>query len=288
MVNYQRKLTVSYNAAEAGRLMAVGEDFIMQTILRVVIADSNETFAASLRESLEEQEGYAVAGVTGSGEEAVRLVQDQRADVLIMDPMLTELDGLGVLGRLEQKALHPIVLTISSFSSDYLMRQMSEKGVACFMLKPCAMDAVIRNLNMLRETAGQSSRNIPGMFRQNAVETLVTNVIHEIGVPAHIKGYQYLRYAIIVAVEDMDVINSITKTLYPKVAEYFGTTPSRVERAIRHAIEVAWDRGDLETLQKYFGYTVSNTKGKPTNSEFIALIADKLQLQIKNNGLMSM
>jgi two-component system response regulator (stage 0 sporulation protein A) len=141
---------------------------------------------------------------------------------------------------------------------------------------------------MLRQSTGRSGKNLPGVSRQNAVETLVTNVIHEIGVPAHIKGYQYLRYAIIVAVEDMDVINSITKALYPQVAEAFSTTPSRVERAIRHAIEVAWDRGDLETLQKYFGYTVSNTKGKPTNSEFIALIADKLQLQLKNSGLMGL
>ena len=128
-------------------------------------------------------------------------------------------------------------------------------------------------------------RTVP---RQNAIETMVTNVIHEIGVPAHIKGYQYLRQAIIIAVEDMDVINAITKVLYPQVAKAFGTTPSRVERAIRHAIEVAWDRGDLEILQKYFGYTVSTAKGKPTNSEFIALIADKLQLQMKNSGLISM
>ena len=121
--------------------------------------------------------------------------------------------------------------------------------------------------------------------RQASVESMVTNIIHEIGVPAHIKGYQYLREAILIAVEDMEVINAITKVLYPQVAKAFSTTPSRVERAIRHAIEVAWDRGDLETLQRFFGYTVSNTKGKPTNSEFIALIADKLQLQLKNAQL---
>ena len=118
---------------------------------------------------------------------------------------------------------------------------------------------------------------------KNSIESLVTGIIHEIGVPAHIKGYQYLREAIIIAVNDMDVINAITKVLYPQVAKTFQTTPSRVERAIRHAIEVAWDRGDLDTLQRFFGYTVSNTKGKPTNSEFIALIADKLQLQLKSS-----
>ena len=113
---------------------------------------------------------------------------------------------------------------------------------------------------------------------------MVTDIIHEIGVPAHIKGYQYLREAILIAVEDMDVINAVTKVLYPEVARRFSTTPSRVERAIRHAIEVAWDRGDLETLQKFFGYTVSNTKGKPTNSEFIAMIADRLVLEGRNSG----
>ena len=133
------------------------------------------------------------------------------------------------------------------------------------------------------------SRTSTSGFRQSAqrrqevnIEAMVTSIIHEIGVPAHIKGYQYLREAIMIAVQDMDVINAITKVLYPQVAKTFATTPSRVERAIRHAIEVAWDRGDLETLQRFFGYTVSNTKGKPTNSEFIALIADKLQLQLKN------
>lgn len=113
------------------------------------------------------------------------------------------------------------------------------------------------------------------------MENTVTSIIHEVGVPAHIKGYQYLREAILIAVADMDVINAVTKVLYPEVAKRFNTTASRVERAIRHAIEVAWDRGDLETLQKYFGYTVSNVKGKPTNSEFIAMIADRLQLQQK-------
>lgn len=258
----------------------------MQTILRVVIADNNETFARALKEALESSEAYSIAAVSGNGEEVVSLVQKHAADILVMDPILAQLDGIGVLNRLEQGSVHPTVMAISSFASDYLVRQMREKGVACFMLKPCGMDAVIQNLNMLRASAGNGQ--IPGMSRRNAIESLVTNVIHEIGVPAHIKGYQYLRYAIIIAVEDMDVINSITKTLYPMVAKEFGTTPSRVERAIRHAIEVAWDRGDLETLQKYFGYTVSNTKGKPTNSEFIALIADKLQLQLKNSGLMSM
>jgi two-component system response regulator (stage 0 sporulation protein A) len=153
-------------------------------------------------------------------------------------------------------------------------------GVRYLMLKPCDCETLVERLEELR---GGEPR-IRGTLRRtdkSGIETMVTNIIHEIGVPAHIKGYQYLREAIIIAVNDMDVINAITKVLYPQVAKAFQTTPSRVERAIRHAIEVAWDRGDLDTLQRFFGYTVSNTKGKPTNSEFIALIADKLQLQLK-------
>ena len=259
----------------------------MQTILRVVIADSSESFAGSLRDTLERSGGYAVVGVSGNGEEVVELVRSGEADVLVMDPMLTQLDGIGVLTELEKRELHPLILVVSSFSNTYMVRQMNDLGVSCFMLKPCRLEGFLQNLNMLRDS-GAGAGTDPASRRRGAVETLVTDVIHEIGVPAHIKGYQYVRYAIILAVEDMDVINSITKTLYPAVAAYFGTTPSRVERAIRHAIEVAWDRGDLETLQKYFGYTVSNTKGKPTNSEFIALIADKLQLRMRSSGLMRM
>ena len=150
------------------------------------------------------------------------------------------------------------------------------------MVKPCDMTALVERLEEIR--GGESQRQPTARAgSQASIETMVTSIIHEIGVPAHIKGYQYLREAIIIAVEDMDVINAITKVLYPQVAKTFQTTPSRVERAIRHAIEVAWDRGDLDTLQRFFGYTVSNTKGKPTNSEFIALIADKLQLQLKSS-----
>ena len=259
----------------------------MQTILRVVIADSSESFADSLKDTLERSGGYSVVGVSGNGEEVVELVRSGNADMLVLDPMLTELDGIGVLSELEKEYLHPVILVVSSFSNTYMVQQMNDLGASCFMLKPCRLEGILQNLNMLRDS-GAGAGTDPVSRRRSAVETLVTNVIHEIGVPAHIKGYQYVRYAIILAVEDMDVINSITKTLYPAVATYFGTTPSRVERAIRHAIEVAWDRGDLETLQHYFGYTVSSTKGNPTNSEFIALIADKLQLQMRSSGLMRM
>ena len=152
------------------------------------------------------------------------------------------------------------------------------KGADFYMTKPCRVSAVGERLRQVMT----SSVLEPQEESSLSLESQVTAIIHEVGVPAHIKGYQYLREAIVIAVEDMDVINAVTKVLYPAVAKRFGTTASRVERAIRHAIEVAWDRGDLETLQKYFGYTVSNTKGKPTNSEFIAMIADRLVLNGDN------
>ena len=160
-------------------------------------------------------------------------------------------------------------------------KKAAELGVQYFMSKPCDFTAVAERVQEIVVIERQASAARSKRPEVN-IEAMVTSIIHEIGVPAHIKGYQYLREAIMIAVNDMDVINAITKVLYPQVAKTFSTTPSRVERAIRHAIEVAWDRGDLETLQRFFGYTVSNTKGKPTNSEFIALIADKLQLQLKD------
>ena len=157
-----------------------------------------------------------------------------------------------------------------------MVNQAAALGADFFLTKPCRMDAVTERVRLLRLGGG-----VEVSTDRQSLETLITGIIHEIGVPAHIKGYQYLREAILIAVEDMDVINAVTKVLYPEVAKRFGTTASRVERAIRHAIEVAWDRGDLDTLQRYFGYTVNSAKGKPTNSEFIAMIADRLQLQQK-------
>lgn len=252
----------------------------METVLSVVIADSSEAFASTLQEALEQTGTFSVAGVSANGEEVLRLLESTKADILVMDPMLTGMDGLGVLRSFAAKRLSPAVMVVSTFASDYLMGQMAELGVSYFMMKPCAMEAVVRNLEMLRHTA-PSARNISTIQRENAIETMVTNVIHEIGVPAHIKGYQFLRDAILLAVSDHDYINAVTKRLYPEIAKRNATTASRVERAIRHAIEVAWDRGDVDTLNSYFGYTIHNLRGKPTNSEFIAMISDKIRLDKK-------
>ena len=250
----------------------------------ILIADASEEFCSGLAAALQQAGGFQVLGMALDGEQALRLIAERKPDVLVLDMMLPKRDGISVLRAMSGLEKRPITLATSGFVTDYVASAAANLGARYLMLKPCDTTALVERLEEFR--GGESLRN-PQLRRpdKNGIETLVTGIIHEIGVPAHIKGYQYLREAIIIAVNDMDVINAITKVLYPQVAKTFQTTPSRVERAIRHAIEVAWDRGDLDTLQRFFGYTVSNTKGKPTNSEFIALIADKLQLQLKSSAV---
>ena len=247
----------------------------------VIIADNTNEFCASLSAALQRAGGFRILGTANDGEQAVTLVMQHKPQVLVLDLMLAKKDGISVLKSLAAMDQKPVVLATSGFVTDYVASAAANLGVRYLMLKPCDMEALVERM---KEFQGSPTiRPLPLTKNGHTnIETMVTNIIHEIGVPAHIKGYQYLREAIMIAVDDMDVINAITKVLYPQVAKAFQTTPSRVERAIRHAIEVAWDRGDLDTLQRFFGYTVSNTKGKPTNSEFIALIADKLQLQLKS------
>ena len=245
----------------------------------VMIADNTEEFCSSLVTTLQRSEGFRGVGTANDGEQAVRMIMEKQPQILVLDLMLAKKDGLSVLKTISTMERRPAVLATTGFITDYVASAAANLGVQYLMLKPCDMTALAERLEEIR--GGQNAKPQSRQNGKQSIEAMVTSIIHEIGVPAHIKGYQYLREAIIIAVNDMDVINAITKVLYPQVAKAFQTTPSRVERAIRHAIEVAWDRGDLDTLQRFFGYTVSNTKGKPTNSEFIALIADKLQLQLK-------
>ena len=251
----------------------------MEHTSAVFIADSAEDFCSGLTAALQRADGFRVVGTAGDGEQAIRMIEEKKPDILVLDLMLAKKDGISVLKAIANMEHKPITLATSAFLTEYVSTAAANLGVRYLMLKPCDMAALVERMEEIR---GGESLRYPVQRRNDkvSIETLVTNIIHEIGVPAHIKGYQYLREAIIIAVNDMDVINAITKVLYPAGAKNFGTTPSRVERAIRHAIEVAWDRGDLDTLQRFFGYTVINTKGKPTNSEFIALSADKLQLQL--------
>ena len=243
---------------------------------RVVVADAGEDFRRLLSQAIGAEADLVLVGETGDGEELVELCKTKAPDVVVMDMILSNIDGVEVLGQIGELSAKPRVLVVSSFASGSVADLAAARGADYFMMKPCRTPAVIERVRQMAAASRGEEETEP---RERNLESTVTAIIHEIGVPAHIKGYQYLREAIIMTVEDMDVINAVTKVLYPEVAQKFGTTASRVERAIRHAIEVAWDRGDLDTLQKYFGFTVSNSKGKPTNSEFIAMIADRLQLQ---------
>ena len=254
----------------------------MEHAATVFIADSAEDFCLGLSAALQRSDSFQTAGIASDGEQAIRMIEERKPDILVLDLMLPKKDGISVLKAIAGMERRPVTLATSAFVTEYVSAAAANLGVRYLMQKPCDMTALVERLEEIR---GGESLRYPVSRRQDktSIESLVTSIIHEIGVPAHIKGYQYLREAIIIAVNDMDVINAITKVLYPQVAKTFQTTPSRVERAIRHAIEVAWDRGDLDTLQRFFGYTVSNTKGKPTNSEFIALIADKLSLQLKSS-----
>ena len=245
---------------------------------KILLADADEEFRILLADVINGEADMEVVGSVGDGEEALKLVCGGGADVLVMDLVLGGIDGLELLRQIgELSGRRPTILVVSGFTRGNVVNQAAALGADFFMTKPCRMDSINERLRLLRVGGLEAAPS------RQSLETLVTAIIHEIGVPAHIKGYQYLREAILIAVEDMDVINAVTKVLYPEVAKRFGTTASRVERAIRHAIEVAWDRGDLETLQRYFGYTVNSAKGKPTNSEFIAMIADRLQLQQKQH-----
>ena len=262
----------------------------METKTKILIADANADFTRLLAETVAAEGDMEVAGIAGDGIEALALMAELKPDVLLMDLVLPKLDGLAVLRRLPETGSHSHVIVLSGFFNSKVVADCSSLGVDYFMPKPCDRPALLGRIRELTEgeqppvpTSGFDCRPSSQAKRPDAdLEATVTDIIHEIGVPAHIKGYQYLREAIILTIHDMDMINAVTKVLYPEVARKFGTTPSRVERAIRHAIEVAWDRGDIEVLQKFFGYTVSNIKGKPTNSEFIAMIADSLTLRRKH------
>ena len=261
----------------------------METKIRILTADPNREFCRQLSELMAAEGDMEIIGMASDGLEALERVAELKPDLLLLELVLPKLDGLEVLRRLRDKGTGCRVIVLSGFVNGKVIAECSDCGADYFIPKPCDAQALISRIRQLSFDLPRT----PGVgvdFRQSAetsyadadLEAIVTDIIHEIGVPAHIKGYQYLREAIILTIKDMDMINAVTKVLYPEVAKRFGTTPSRVERAIRHAIEVAWDRGDVETLQRFFGYTVSGIKGKPTNSEFIAMIADNLSLKRKH------
>ncbi|MBE5956920.1 MAG: sporulation transcription factor Spo0A [Lachnospiraceae bacterium] len=263
----------------------------------VMIAIDDQKMIKSLTDRMSLENDINIAAVTRDGKEALHFIKDTKPDVVLLDTVLPSLDGLAVLERMtEEERTKSSVIMLSAMGQDALAEEAFLLGTRYFLLKPFDMDSLLHKIRQCKQVnkkegvfmhtgdRGSMEDRIGKPEKQNTVslEIIVTNIIHEVGVPAHIKGYQYLRDAILMAVHDMDILNSITKQLYPEIAMRNHTTASRVERAIRHAIEVAWSRGRMDTIDELFGYTVNAGKGKPTNSEFIALIADKIRLEYKN------
>lgn len=249
---------------------------------KILIADENQATRASLREELKTQ-GYSSIYEAANGEEAVTMISAILPDVVIIDVLLSKLDGIGVIRQIKKELSEdaPVFIVTSIVSNHNMLLEANNAGASMCMIKPVNTESLVYHIENLLPSDIDMLSMPSEENSSNDLESQVTKIIHQIGVPAHIKGYQYLRTAIILTVNDSDIINSVTKILYPTVAKKYQTTTSRVERAIRHAIEVAWDRGDVEVLNSYFGYTIQNNRGKPTNSEFIAMIADNLRLKYK-------
>ena len=259
----------------------------MEYQTKILIADESPASRSTIREGLL-RAGYCHVDEAVSGEEALLKISRSQPDVVLIDIWLSKLDGIGVLrncrGMDWGQRTPPIFIVMSAVSGSNTFIQATEAGADFCLPKPVNTTSLCEHIESFLNARNNKSIAVSAMNTAEAVpdiESQVTQIIHQIGVPAHIKGYQYLRTAILMTVSDSDIINSVTKVLYPSVAKKYATTTSRVERAIRHAIEVAWDRGDVDTLNSYFGYTIQNNRGKPTNSEFIAMIADNLRLKYK-------
>ena len=246
---------------------------------KILIVDTNAGFRSELSEALKNA-GFDIINESSDGADAVRQASVLKPDGVILDLILPGKDGADVIKDIKElmRPIRPVFIVTASVCNPSMLADAMTSGADYCMIKPCEYASVVSKLTKaLSENTGSSK--LPSGGITNDMESQITGIIHQIGVPAHIKGYQYLRTAIMMTVENADLINSITKELYPSVAKAYGTTSSRVERAIRHAIEVAWDRGDVDVINSYFGYTVQSARGKPTNSEFIALISDNLRLR---------
>jgi two-component system response regulator (stage 0 sporulation protein A) len=265
----------------------------LQTI-EVLLADDNREFTNLLSEYINEQEDMHVSGVAYNGNDVLRVIEQSNRipDVLILDIIMPHLDGLGVLEKLREMDLNPQpkIIMLTAFGQENITQKAVQLGASYYILKPFDMEILtnrIRQLvsnnqsNSVTSNTTGSRANIVQLPKSKNLDANITTIIHEIGVPAHIKGYQYLREAITMVYNNIEILGAITKTLYPAIAEKFKTTPSRVERAIRHAIEVAWTRGNIDSISHLFGYTINISKSKPTNSEFIAMVADKLRIEHK-------
>ena len=270
----------------------------MSDKIKVLIADDNYDFGMTLKNYLVNDNEMEIVGIARDGEEAYSNVLRLKPDVLLLDVIMPHLDGIGVLEKLNKTKIekNPIKIMVSAVGQDKITQKAIALGADYYIVKPFDIELLTQRIKEIKNDDPENLKDViinheiksPYITikkyeenNKNDLEAAVTNIIHEVGVPAHIKGYQFLREAIIMSVKNVEMINQVTKLLYPDIANKYGTTPSRVERAIRHAIEVAWNRGNTEAIDDIFGYTVSSSKAKPTNSEFIAMISDKLRLEHK-------
>ena len=244
--------------------------------ITITIADDNKNFSESLVQFLDANDDMTVVGVTDNGVDTLKICEEKEPDILILDLILPRLDGLSVLSRLNGAAHRPKVIISTAMGQENMTQEAVRLGIDYFLLKPYDLQTLSMRIHQLAGNTLPLHPQIPSTVSGFEVE--VTGILHQMGVPAHIKGYQYLRDAIVFVIEDINLLGAVTKELYPMIAEKYNTTPSRVERAIRHGIELAWDRGNIDLMNKFFGYTIDVERGKPTNSEFIAMIADKLKM----------
>lgn len=259
-------------------------------MLKIVVTDDNPEFNELLTGYLQQESDFEVVGSAYNGREALKLLEEHNPDVLLLDIIMPHLDGIGVLEQIPDLDLHkqPCIIMLTAFGHESITQKAVELGAAFYILKPFHLDVLAERIRQITGegfSAGPKSENKANFNppkklnnSSGAPEEEVTEMLHEIGIPAHIKGHLYLREAILSVVEEIELLGAITKVLYPRIAEKFNTTPSRVERAIRHAIEVAWERTNVDIIKKFFGYTINTHRGRPTNSEFIAMVADRIRL----------
>ncbi len=250
--------------------------------IKVAIADDNREFAGIMQEFLQSQADIELVGVAYNGEQILTIMEEQEPDVVILDIIMPHLDGIGVLEQMNVKGgKRPKIIMLTAFGQEAITQRVVALGADYYVLKPFNMDVLVSRIRQLATSITSQRSVVAQAIKARPVDVEVTNIIREIGIPAHIKGYQYLRDAIMMIIAEIELLGAVTKVLYPMIAEKYQTTPSRVERAIRHAIEVAWSRGNIDMINRLFGYTVKLEKGKPTNSEFMAMIADKLRMEMR-------